>query len=57
MVIEGAVNIRILKFYDVSVVIATCNGNIEGKMLQHFKMTAVIQSRAMPLGATFAYRT
>jgi len=30
-VIEGPVNIRILRFYDVSVVIATCNRNFEGE--------------------------
>ena len=29
--IEGPVNIRILRFYDVSVVIATCNRNFEGE--------------------------
>ena len=29
--IEGPVNIRILRFYDVSVVIATCNRYFEGE--------------------------
>ena len=55
IVIEGATNIRILRFYDVSVIIVTCNKNIElenASALQSDCLSSV--SCSMSLGATFA---